>query len=384
MTPTTAPDTDDSLSQPADTAAMSETLDAATGPACSQCGHPFATSMVTVCPKCGYYSLLGTFVEVDAALEEQTSLDAQQAVASQTHIDVWRELLTTLFQRVPRWGWLLGASLLFIVIESVTARFVTAEGSQLRTMWSLGQLAAGALVVMGVQIWVFTMAVVSSDKFGMFDLVLRPLALWAPVLEKLPATANRVLLGSSGLMAVLMSLIVIGGIPYERLLDWGFEPPPEESLLAAVVEQAKHVKGTNDSLEESVQDFAGEAGNVGQGGAAEKPPKPRLHTECVVVGYRPSKANPQQFKTLLVAAEVQGRLKVVGTVSTGFNEETRSRLNARLHDLHTHTPFVSTTKTAIWVEPRLVCRVSYVEQTSDGGLLEVKFERLLKELTWDF
>ena len=38
-----------------------------------------------------------------------------------------------------------------------------------------------------------------------------------------------------------MSLVVIGGIPYERLWDWGFKEPPKQNLMGAVMDRAKQL-----------------------------------------------------------------------------------------------------------------------------------------------
>ncbi len=101
-----------------------------TGPRCEKCDARLTSEMVSICRKCGWYPSLGRFVEVDPNWETD---EAPKAAADEkpqlTHVQVWLNL-------VPRWAWIIIASVALVVIESVVARFVTPAGSSIRTAWS--------------------------------------------------------------------------------------------------------------------------------------------------------------------------------------------------------------------------------------------------------
>ena len=106
-----------------------------TGPRCEKCAAPIKSDVVTICRSCGWYASLGTFVELDPNWETYTDEAAEPAAAEpqKSHLRVWLDLM-------PRWGWVIIASVLAVVVESVVARFATPAGSSLRTTWSLSQL----------------------------------------------------------------------------------------------------------------------------------------------------------------------------------------------------------------------------------------------------
>ena len=106
-----------------------------------------------------------------------------------------------------------------------------------------------------------------------------------------------------------MSFLVIGGLPYERLWDWGFKPPAKQDLMAAVMDRAKQVENNKaDSLEEAVGDFAGKAGLDEE----KTPPKPRKNTDCVIIGYQFDKDG--RLSALVLGTAHLGKLVYAGNV----------------------------------------------------------------------
>ena len=98
-----------------------------TGPRCEKCQAPIKSDVVTICRSCGWYPSLGTFVEVDPNWETEFDEPAPaKAGQPKSHLRVWIDL-------IPRWGWIIIASVLVVVLESVVARFATPAGSTLRT-----------------------------------------------------------------------------------------------------------------------------------------------------------------------------------------------------------------------------------------------------------
>jgi len=101
----------------------------------------------------------------------------------------------------------------------------------------------------------------------------------------------------------------------------------------------------------------------------------RMH--CAVIGYLEEQGD---LKSLVVAAEIEGVLRCVGRVGTGFGERTRRELLAALRARPREAPLVepgaagssgtvgSAGAEARWVEPGIYCTVSYLERTKAGSL----------------
>jgi bifunctional non-homologous end joining protein LigD len=95
--------------------------------------------------------------------------------------------------------------------------------------------------------------------------------------------------------------------------------------------------------------------------------------EFVIGGYRRSDKKGRPFRSLLVGEYDKGKLIYRGRVGTGFDEETFRTLTPRLDKLARKTsPFARTPAearhAAVWVEPKIVAQVAYLETTPDGHL----------------
>ena len=115
--------------------------------------------------------------------------------------------------------------------------------------------------------------------------------------------------------------------------------------------------------------------------------------DFVVVGYTAPKKSRGHFGALLLADFVDGRLAYAGRVGTGFDEQLLGEISAMLEVIVRDTPpcegpvtqpgaeplppsSIPETKTATWVEPRLVCEVRFREWTPDGLLRHPAFLRM--------
>ena len=91
--------------------------------------------------------------------------------------------------------------------------------------------------------------------------------------------------------------------------------------------------------------------------------------DCVILGWTPGRGGRAgTLGALLVGAYVDGRLRWVGQVGTGFTEATLRRLLEELAPLQRADPPIPdpglrAVKGARFVEPRLVCEVEYLELT---------------------
>lgn len=90
----------------------------------------------------------------------------------------------------------------------------------------------------------------------------------------------------------------------------------------------------------------------------------RLH--CLVLGFEPD--GERDFKSLIVAADVDGELRCVGRVGSGLTEAMHARLRQLLFARLAARPLVDAGMPGRWVEPGLYCSVSFLEWTATGSL----------------
>jgi hypothetical protein len=337
-----------------------------TGPRCEKCEAPLKSDVVTICRKCGWYASLGTFVEVDPNWETEDETDSAVApTTKKSHLRVWLELM-------PKWSWVIIGTALGVIVESVVVRLITPAGSSIRTIWSLTQLFGGVLVFISCHIFNFMVLAAEDADFGVMDLLLKPLKLWIRAVRELPKRLWVSNTAASSIVAALMSVLVIGGIPYERFWDWGFDAPVKQELMAAVMDRAKQLEDRNgaDSLEEAIGDFAGTAD-----GLTATPEKPRQKADCVILGYQLDKDG--RLSALVLGTTHVGRLVHAGTVDLQMSSRERSELLRVLSSIRTSRPLIPIeSDRTIWIKPQFTCRVTYT-QKDRGKLSEMKFDKLL-------
>jgi DNA ligase D-like protein (predicted ligase) len=96
--------------------------------------------------------------------------------------------------------------------------------------------------------------------------------------------------------------------------------------------------------------------------------KSQLTLVAAVIGYIPSPDRPGDFRSLIIAAEVHGKLVCVGKVGSGFDAQTHDRALAYVKANPRETSVVASTEKGKWVEPGLFCTVAYFEWTKTGQL----------------
>lgn len=101
--------------------------------------------------------------------------------------------------------------------------------------------------------------------------------------------------------------------------------------------------------------------------------KVKVHQEdeFVIGGFTAPAGSRKHFGALLLGAYSGGKLHFVGKVGTGFDEETLSALDRKLHPLvRAKSAFVDPprAKGVTFVEPKLVAQISYQEITEDRKL----------------
>ncbi|QEG33122.1 hypothetical protein [Bythopirellula goksoeyrii] len=338
-------------------------------PSCEKCGALIDAHDSLVCRKCGWYASIGSFVEIDQNWEENSDGDVEPMVASEDASSF----------HMPEWVWLMIGCVAVVIAESIAARFLTSAGSIARTRWSLIQLLIGGISVAVCHFAAFILLIRDDSEVGLLDILLKPIRPWLLRIHELPAKQWVCHTAVSGVVAVLMSVLVIGGIPYERLWDWGFAKPVDQDLMGAIAEQAQKGEGKDQSLEEAVEELGGTQNLTDEEGKKKKitkKPTERSETDCVIIGYRANEAGIVYY--LVLAGENFGRLQHVGQVVPQMKVRELKALGDQLSEYKIYEPFVPVQMDDVtWVKPKLACRVSYSRKGKKGGLFGTKLEKML-------
>ena len=112
------------------------------------------------------------------------------------------------------------------------------------------------------------------------DLLLKPIKLWVRAVQQLAeAVVGRRTRPCAGWRRPSCRSLVIGGIPYERLWDWGFKQPPKQDLMGAVMDRAKQLDSatatttwkTRSAISPAREDVDGEDAKPSRRSRAKKP-----------------------------------------------------------------------------------------------------------------
>jgi len=113
--------------------------------------------------------------------------------------------------------------------------------------------------------------------------------------------------------------------------------------------------------------------------------------EVVIGGFTQNEGSAKTFSSLLVGAFDNGRLDYMGKIGTGFNDKTQKEIMTKMKKLVTNKPPFTETPDVekpsrfrpnppkakvTWIQPQLVCEVSYTEITTDGVMRHPSFEGL--------
>ncbi len=111
--------------------------------------------------------------------------------------------------------------------------------------------------------------------------------------------------------------------------------------------------------------------------------KHELADEFLIVGFTPPKGSRQGFGSLLLASRVEGELRYVGRVGTGFDDRLLRSLHLQLQKLESksasvnlpdHVPFSA--RSVHWVKPQRVVEVAFRGWAKEGLLRQASFRRL--------
>ncbi len=117
--------------------------------------------------------------------------------------------------------------------------------------------------------------------------------------------------------------------------------------------------------------------------------KTQSRQEVVIGGFTNNDGSSKLFSSLLVGVFEKGKLQYTGKIGTGFNEKTQREMMEQFKPLIAkQSPFTTEPDInkpsrfrsnppqakATWLQPKLVCEVSFREMTSDGVMRHPSFE----------
>jgi bifunctional non-homologous end joining protein LigD len=106
--------------------------------------------------------------------------------------------------------------------------------------------------------------------------------------------------------------------------------------------------------------------------------KVKVHQEdeFIIVGYTAPRGSRKYFGALLLGAYDRGKLRYVGKVGTGFDQERLSQLYGAFRPLKRESPALAEPpreKDVVYLAPRLVAQIAFEERTADGKLRQPVF-----------
>ena len=221
-------------------------------------------------------------------------------------------------------------------------------------------------------------AIMVNDSLSFLDMILKPWVIWNTTFHELPRSFKRVALGSWGLSAAFFAALVVGGVKYDEIIDWGKVPPKEEEAEHQLACSAVCRPNESKSMEEALNDFADKAA-IGTDEDKEKllAEKRQNSINCVIIGFMPHREN--DFHALVLAGEPEGKLRWIGMVSTGIPDDVRLMLNKEMRRMLRSTPVVRCNLEAFWIDPKLKCTVKFEDWSSNKRMVNPGFDKLLVE-----
>ncbi len=334
---------------------------------CPKCDTERTDTSVAWCRQCGYHPTLDCVIDLfgdDLKQDEPGDLDAPAKPSA-------AQGLALLCRSVPVWMRRSTMAALAAAALGIIARLTTEPEGVARLVCALLLLFVANVSIITAHAWSFFYAVPESDRMGIGDFLMRPFYVWAPTMRdiEMPGIWRRPALMAFGIVAEVVGIAVVGGIPWDRVWEIGPAEPPKQKLVEAIA---------NIGREDDLNNADGSAD-------AAKAALPRA--DCVIIGYVPGVASrlfgdstdEPDFSSLVLASDVRGKLMFVGVVSGGIPEEDRLEIRKRLRELQRTSPIIPCGVSATWLEPALACRIAYSRLT-DNRFRGMTYDKLLAEL----
>lgn len=353
---------------------------------CPNCLHTNRDGSIEYCEKCGYYARFGVVVgggPVPEIEEKDFPIGSIGAMA---------------------------AAFTVVGLFNIATLFYTPQGSPERTWWSLAQLTVGFVGFVIAHMYCFFRTLSTEDSVGMMDFVVSPTVGWFNSAKLLPKRLWAFVVAVAGITAILGSVIVLRGIPYNALFEGGpmIERRELASAIGQAVREAQAAQESSESLEEALMGFSDDG--------AEPPPSfleepERIYKDAVVVAYWTDPIGI--VDKVLLAGAIDGKLQQLGMVSD-LPQGARKKLTRVLPKYGTSRPFLANSsdptetdetptsdggaKTDLdnsetgeggesgskgsginWVQPKWLCRISF-EETDEGIPINIQLHWVVRRM----
>jgi bifunctional non-homologous end joining protein LigD len=167
-----------------------------------------------------------------------------------------------------------------------------------------------------------------------------------------------------------------------------------KELLKAALKSSSHVKYCDHVEKEGIKFFkkASEKGYEGMIAKEKEAPyhygrsqrwlkiKSHQEQEAIICGFTEPKGSREHFGALLLGVFIDGKLTYTGHTGSGFDRQGLEEVYKKLAPLiQKNSPFEEKPKTRFpttWVQPKLVCEISFAEWTKDNQMRQAIFQGL--------
>ena len=366
---------------------------------CPNCLATSRNSKVEYCEECGYYARFGLVVGgKDETIEEKEfPISSIGAMA---------------------------AAFTVVGLFNMAVLFYTPQGSPERTWWSVSQLFVGLFGVVLGHTYCFLQTMNNNDTVRGWEIVVSPTIGWIESAGHLPKRLWAFVVAVGGLTAVLGSVLVLRGIPYDYVFTLIPTVERQELASAIIIAESEQQASGNKTLEEALLMFSDEGAEPPLS-FLEEPE--RLYKDAIVIAYWTDSIGI--VDRVLLAGAIDGKLQQLG-MADALPEGARKKLTRVLPKLRRSTPFLSSAADPLgdgevedsestdgetpgdasdesdtqdsnvepsaedstgddgsakkgsginWVQPRWLCRISYVE-TSEGIPTDMQFHWVVRRL----
>jgi hypothetical protein len=334
---------------------------------CAHCGAPRRDTAVSWCRNCGFHAGLGYCIELDELDRHPEMADAPaEELSLFGHLRQFFRYIKSSIGNTPPWVWKTAAGVIVIALISMLGRLLTTPGSPHRSYWALAQLGLGLAAMIVTHVGCYLQAVVYTDKLSPVDMLLRPLEVWKPTLKRLNEGAVwwRPAIWVWGFAFQTFAVAVVGNVPFDRLWQMGPAERAKKELVDAI-------EGRDDPKKDEEELTAS---------AASEPAQKRDMLDCVVLGYIPDDGNQNDFSALVLAASIDGNLRIIGRVTRDIGPIDRQLLKRRFPKLLASDPYIPSTEPAVWLKPVLAVRVSFTSWADGRRPLNLRFVKTLADL----
>ncbi|MEZ6061847.1 MAG: hypothetical protein R3C19_15990 [Planctomycetaceae bacterium] len=343
---------------------------------CPRCQSVESWGLSSWCPTCGYYPSVDKNAMKDTTWKERIVSEEEEEAARPSG-----------FQAVPVWFWLLMTGVGVIIISGliIHATWPSADGP--RGTIALAELILGLvsfLIGHGIASY---HAMKVDPRVNMADVLISWFNVWQNTIADLPASCPRVFGIIWGLCSMFTAVVVIGGIDYSapfRVEGAPNRSPSASQVIGAVADTARAQADENLTMDESLRQLD-DPDSMTAGAAAlnrgmlQNPAEEDLGTKrfadkmhCVVYGLRTDSRNVPN--ALLFAGNTIGSDQHIATISADdMPRDDFFKIVTRLQSSTRKKPVVQSPINAVWVEPGVMCRLTYDSVAGNGELVNPQF-----------